>query len=77
LKKGRPFAGLFACAVHPALFRNPADQQTVDGSQRALEMSARSSYVPNSAIGVRSRFPEDARPEAARINALGMPIWMK
>jgi hypothetical protein len=67
---------LFARA-RPILLRNPADQQTVDGSQRALEMSARSSYVPNSAIGVRSRFPEDARPEAARINALGMPIWMK
>jgi hypothetical protein len=33
-------------------------QQTVDGLQRALEIAARSSYVPSSPIGVRSRlFP--------------------
>jgi hypothetical protein len=37
--------------------RNAIPQQTVDGLQRALEIRARSSYVPNSPIGVRSRLP--------------------
>jgi hypothetical protein len=45
----------------------PPPQQTVDGLQRALEIRARSSYVPSSPIGVRSPgFPEDTRLNAAR-----------
>jgi hypothetical protein len=53
-------------------------QQTVDGLQRALEIAPRSSYVPSSPIGVRSRpFPGDARLNAARRKRLGMPVWMK
>jgi len=64
-----------AAAITPAL-QLPA-QQTVDGLQAALEMSARSSYVPSSPIGVRSGFPEDARLNAASINAPGKAVWTK
>ena len=39
--------------------------------RRALEISARSSYVPSSPIGVRSRLSGDARLNAARVNAPG------
>jgi hypothetical protein len=85
LEKGRSFAGLFclrssgavACCRHHAPALQLHAQQTVDGLQAALEMSARSSYVPSSPIGVRSRFPEDARLNAATINAPGKPVWMK
>jgi hypothetical protein len=52
-------------------------QQTVDGLQPALEILARSSYVPDTPIGVRSRLVRDARPNAARAAHLEMPIWMK
>jgi hypothetical protein len=53
-------------------------QQTVDGLQRALEIAVRSSYVPSSPIGVRSRpFPGGARLNAARRKRLEMPVWMK
>jgi len=41
----------------PTLVENAISQQTVDGLQGALEIRARSSYVPNSPIGVRSRLP--------------------
>jgi hypothetical protein len=41
----------------PASLENAISQQTVDGLQGALEIRARSSYVPNSPIGVRSRLP--------------------
>jgi hypothetical protein len=60
-----------------ALEKRDAIQQTVDGLQRALEIIARSSYVPSAPNGVRSRFPEDARPNTARLTRLEMPIWMK
>jgi hypothetical protein len=53
-------------------------EQTVDGLYRTLEMSARSSYVPSSPIGVRSpAVPEDARLNAAHSTRLELPIWMK
>jgi hypothetical protein len=55
----------------------PKAQQTVDGSQRTLEIASRSSYVPSAPIGVRSRFPEDTRPNAGRTTPLELPIWMK
>jgi hypothetical protein len=41
----------------PIWLENAISQQTVDGLQGALEIRARSSYVPNSPIGVRSRLP--------------------
>jgi len=41
----------------PTWLENAISQQTVDGLQGALEIRARSSYVPNSPIGVRSRLP--------------------
>jgi len=41
----------------PTSLENAISQQTVDGLQGALEIRARSSYVPNSPIGVRSRLP--------------------
>jgi hypothetical protein len=55
----------------------PHPQQTVDGVQGALEIRARSSYVLNAPIGVRSRFSGDARPNAARLTRLELPVWMK
>jgi len=55
----------------------PASQQSVDGLWGTLEIRRRSSYVPNSPIGVRSRFPEDARRYVAPSPRLEMPIWMK
>jgi hypothetical protein len=54
----------------------PASQQTVDGLNGTLEIHTRSSYVPHSPIGVRSRFTEDARLNGATMR-LEMPIWMK
>jgi hypothetical protein len=48
-------SGQSCCLLPP---KRRVIQQTVDGLQRALEIAARSSYVPNSPIGVRSRpFP--------------------
>jgi len=55
----------------------PHPQQTVDGLQGTLEIRARSSYVLNAPIGVRSRFSGDARPNAARLTRLELPVWMK
>jgi hypothetical protein len=49
-------------------------QQTVDGLQAALEIGGRSSYVPVTAIGVRSPVSGDARPNATRLE---LPPWMK
>jgi hypothetical protein len=51
-------------------------EQTVDGMQPALEISARSSYVPTSLSGVRSPgHPE--RAERGAVTCLELPIWMK
>jgi len=54
-------AGLAPAFLLPRPFNTPAlqpdSQQTVDGLQGALEIGARSSYVPNSPIGVRSAGP--------------------
>jgi hypothetical protein len=41
----------------PTSLENAISQQTVDGLQGALEILTRSSYVPNSPIGVQSRLP--------------------
>jgi hypothetical protein len=49
---------------------NAASQQTVDGLQAALEIGARSSYVPSAPTGVRSGFPEHARP-----TRLELQVW--
>jgi hypothetical protein len=68
------FFALFVCAfgvAHPHAGFAAPPQQTVDGLNGALEIRARSSYVPNSPIGVRSPVSGDARPR------LEMPIWMK
>jgi hypothetical protein len=47
---------LFVPAIsHTRVATTP--QQTVDGLHGALEIGARSSYVPNSPIGVRSAGP--------------------
>jgi hypothetical protein len=54
LRKGRLYAGLFVCAGlclsrHCHLLPlKPQSQQTVDGLHEALEIAARSSYVPSS-----------------------------
>jgi hypothetical protein len=50
-------------------------QQTVDGCHAALEIAARSSYVPSTPIGVRFRFSRDARPSP--FARLELPVWMK
>jgi hypothetical protein len=63
---------------HCVRFNAPRGQQTVDDLNAALEIESRSSYVPSSLIGVRSRpVPEDARLNAAPLARLEMPIWMK
>jgi hypothetical protein len=70
------FASRPSCCLLPP--KRLMIQQTVDGLQRALEIPARSSYVPSSPIGVRSRpFPGGARLNAARLERLEMPVWMK
>jgi hypothetical protein len=69
---------LFALRGRRCCLLPPITQQTVDGSHGTLEMSARSSYVPSSPIGVRSpALPEDARLNVARSTRLELPIWMK
>src|SRR5205823_5191339 len=56
----------------------PPAKQTVDGSHAALEIFARSSYVPafchRRPVPV---FPGDARPTWRASTRLEMPIWMK
>jgi hypothetical protein len=47
MAKGRPRAGLFAGSNVPVTHCACAPQQTVDGLQAALEIGARSSYVPS------------------------------
>jgi hypothetical protein len=70
------FAARRSCCLLPP--KRGAIQQTVDGLQRALEIGVRSSYVPSSPIGVRSRpFPGGARLNAARRKRQEMPRWMK
>jgi hypothetical protein len=75
--------GPAACCRHYAAVlagTRGAIQQTVDGLNAALEIESRSSYVPSSPIGVRSRGHVtcgDARLNAARFKRLEMPIWMK
>jgi hypothetical protein len=64
-KKARPV---------PASIENATSQQTVDGLQAALEILARSAYVPDIPIGVRSRLSGDTRPNATRLE---LPVWMK
>jgi hypothetical protein len=56
----------------------PSSQQSVDGLNGALEMSVRSSYVPNSAPGVfSSGVCGRSTPQRGAINVPGMPTWMK
>jgi hypothetical protein len=67
---------MFRRKLLPAAANRPekrdARQQTVDGSHGVLEIQARSSYVPNSPIGVRSPVPR----EEARLNATrGRRAW--
>jgi hypothetical protein len=54
-------------------------QQTVDGLQAALEIGARSSYVPSApTLAFDPRFlPGDARPNTARTTRLERLLWMK
>jgi hypothetical protein len=52
-------------------------QQTVDGMQRALEIHARSSYVPSSTIGVRSPDYRITRAKSGAVARLDLPTWMK
>jgi hypothetical protein len=54
----------------PISLENAIPQQTVDGLQGALEILTRSSYVPNSPIGVQSPGSGDARLNAARSTRL-------
>jgi hypothetical protein len=62
----------------PLYLKTPRLQQTVDGLHGALEIAPRSSYVPNSLIGVRSPVSGEARRLNMRgLRAPGMPIWMK
>jgi hypothetical protein len=73
-------AGLAPAFCLPLACNMPAPaapQQTVDGLQGALEIAARSSYVPSSPIGVRSAGCGGARLNAARPTRLEMPLWMK
>jgi hypothetical protein len=55
-----------------------SSQETVDDSQAALEIAARSSYVPALAPSWRSiRIFRRSAPERARPDALELPIWMR
>jgi hypothetical protein len=83
MAKGRPRAGLFAGSAVPvtrgACALQPHPQQTVDGLQAALEIGARSSYVPSApTLAFDPRFlPGDARPNTARTTRLERLLWMK
>jgi hypothetical protein len=53
-------------------------QQTVDGLQAALEIGARSSYVPSApTLAFDPRLSGDARPNTARTTRLERLLWMK
>jgi hypothetical protein len=53
-------------------------QQTVDGLQAALEIGARSSYVPSApTLAFDPRLSGDARPNTARPTRLERLLWMK
>jgi hypothetical protein len=74
----RPFCwlGWRFSAIAPALQRHP--QQTVDGLQAALEIRARSSYVPSApTLASDPRLSGDARPNTARTTRLERLLWMK
>jgi hypothetical protein len=58
----------------PAL--QPHPQQTVDGLQAALEIGARSSYVPSAPHWRPIPVSGDARPNTALAH-LELPAWMK
>jgi hypothetical protein len=64
-----PRAAIIACRHENAI----PTQQTVDDSQTALEIAARSSYVPEMIItGVRFRAFRDARPNQCFFSS----IWL-
>jgi hypothetical protein len=79
MAKGRPRAGLFAGSAVPVTRFARAPQQTVDGLQAALEIGARSSYVPSApTLAFDPGFsPGDARPNTARTTRLERLLWMK
>src|SRR4051812_20040998 len=50
-------------------------QQTVDGGHAALEITARSTYVPSTPFTMAARrWTSDARPHAARPTRLELPV---
>jgi hypothetical protein len=51
--------------------------KTVDGMQQALEIPARSSYVPGSPFGVRSRLIRKMRAEHGAVTCPEIATWMK
>jgi hypothetical protein len=78
MAKGRPRAGLFAGPAVPVTGGACAPQQTVDGLQAALEIGARSSYVPSApTLASDPRLSGDARPNTARTTRLERLLWMK
>jgi hypothetical protein len=78
IAKGRPRAGLFVCTAVPVTRGACAPQQTVDGLQAALEIRARSSYVPSApTLAFDPRLSGDARPNTARPTRLERLLWMK
>jgi hypothetical protein len=69
-KRKRPAPVAFFVFVLASLLPAAATtQQTVDGLRAALEIGARSSYVPDAPFGARSRFPvmRGPKPCARRI----------
>jgi hypothetical protein len=52
-------------------------QQTVDGVHAALEIGARSSYVPSAPLTVRSRLARRSAHLNMRDPRLEPPAWMK
>jgi hypothetical protein len=73
------FVATFYLARHCHLLPlKPAPQQTVDGAQGVLEILSRSSYVPNSPIGDRSRHIRRCAPERCAVQrARKCLLWMK
>jgi hypothetical protein len=71
----RPFCLSRHCHLLPL---KPCLQQTVDGMQRALEIRLRSSYVPSSPIGDRSRHARRCAPDYCAVQrARKCLLWMK
>jgi hypothetical protein len=78
IAKGRLRAGLFAGLAVPVTRGACAPQQTVDGLQAALEIGARSSYVPSApTLAFDPRLSGDARPNTTRTTRLERLLWMK